>query len=75
MVTSSDHGKIRYVEHIVGNGPAIFAEACKHELEGIVSKRRDEPYVSVRSRWWLKIKWPGWESHWKPRRYNYGDRS
>lgn len=66
VVTDPPGGKIRLVEHIVGHGPAVFAEACKHELEGIVSKRRGSPYISTRSRWWLKLKRPGWKSHWKP---------
>jgi hypothetical protein len=28
-------------EHIEGDGPTVFAHACKMGLEGIVSKRRD----------------------------------
>jgi len=30
---------IRFNEHIEGNGPTVFAHACKLGLEGIVSKR------------------------------------
>jgi ATP-dependent DNA ligase len=32
--------------------------ACKLVLEGIVSKRRDSPYRSGRSKTWVKIKNP-----------------
>ena len=47
---------LRSVSHIVGEGPAVFAQACKLGLEGIVSKRRDQAYRSGRGPGWLKIK-------------------
>jgi hypothetical protein len=43
-------------EHIEGNGPTVFAHACKLGLEGIVSKRKDSNYRSGRSPDWLKMK-------------------
>ena len=49
-------GPLRYSDHVVGDGPAFFAQACQHGLEGIVSKLRDAPYRSTRSREWLKVK-------------------
>ena len=49
---------IRYNEHIEGDGPTVFAHACKMGLEGIVSKRKDSPYRSGRSPDWLKSKNP-----------------
>jgi len=49
---------IRFNEHLDGDGPTIFAHACKMGLEGIVSKRRDSLYRSGRSRDWLKMKNP-----------------
>src|SRR5215471_21632436 len=39
---------IRFNEHIEGDGPTIFAHACKMGLEGIVSKRKDSMYRSGR---------------------------
>jgi bifunctional non-homologous end joining protein LigD len=36
------------------DGPGLFREACKTELEGIVSKRKDAPYASGRSSYWIK---------------------
>lgn len=50
------HGPIRYSEHWIGQGEALFAKACDMGLEGIVSKRVDRPYRSGRSRDWLKVK-------------------
>jgi bifunctional non-homologous end joining protein LigD len=47
---------IRYSEHVVGDGPVFFENACKLGLEGIVSKRRDRPYVAGRGYDWLKVK-------------------
>jgi bifunctional non-homologous end joining protein LigD len=32
---------LRFNEHIEGDGPTVFAHACKLGLEGIVSKRKD----------------------------------
>jgi bifunctional non-homologous end joining protein LigD len=49
---------IRFNEHIEGDGPTVFAHACKMGLEGIVSKRKDSPYRSGRSPDWLKMKNP-----------------
>lgn len=51
-------GPLRYVEHLEGEhaGAAFFAHACRDGLEGIVSKRRDRPYVSGRSFDWVKTK-------------------
>jgi hypothetical protein len=39
---------IRFNEHIEGDGPTVFAHACKMGLEGIVSKRKDSAYRSGR---------------------------
>jgi bifunctional non-homologous end joining protein LigD len=49
---------IRFNEHIEGDGPTVFAHACKMGLEGIVSKRKDSSYRSGRSPDWLKMKNP-----------------
>jgi hypothetical protein len=49
---------LRFNEHIEGDGPTVFAHACKMGLEGIVSKRKDSAYRSGRSPDWLKMKSP-----------------
>jgi len=49
---------IRFNEHIEGDGPTVFAHACKMGLEGIVSKRLGSRYRSGRSPDWLKMKNP-----------------
>jgi bifunctional non-homologous end joining protein LigD len=47
---------IVYSQHVVGGGDKAFARACKRGLEGIISKKADAPYRSVRTRGWLKSK-------------------
>jgi len=56
-VTKASPG-IRFNEHIEGDGPTVFAHACKMGLEGIVSKRKDSAYRSGRSPDWLKFRNP-----------------
>jgi bifunctional non-homologous end joining protein LigD len=45
-------------EHLDGDGAIIFKHACAMGLEGIVSKRRDFPYRSGRTKCWIKVKNP-----------------
>src|SRR6516225_8962841 len=49
---------LRFNEHLEGDGPTVFAHACKMGLEGIVSKRKGSTYRSGRSPDWLKMKNP-----------------
>ncbi len=51
-----DTDELRLSEDLQGDGPNIFAAACKLHAEGIISKRAKEPYVSGRSSHWLKSK-------------------
>lgn len=41
---------------------ALLTDACKAGLEGIVSKRTDQPYVSGRNRGWVKVKCHAWRT-------------
>lgn len=49
-------GVVCYTDHVQGQGPDFFEQACTLGLEGIVSKRADAPYRSGRSKLWLKEK-------------------
>ncbi|MBA3569107.1 MAG: hypothetical protein H0W28_07135 [Pyrinomonadaceae bacterium] len=51
-----DTGRVRYTEHIIGEGEHLFAELERRQLEGVVAKRCDSIYASGRTRAWLKIK-------------------
>ena len=47
---------LRYSDHVAGSGREFYAQACTMGVEGIVSKRRDAPYQTGRSKSWLKTK-------------------
>ena len=49
-------GAIRFVDHFDSHGDAVLKSACQMNLEGIVSKRLDAPYVSGRTDTWTKAK-------------------
>lgn len=49
-------GILQYSEHAAGSGKQVLDKVCRLNLEGIISKRADAPYVSVRTRDWLKSK-------------------
>ncbi len=49
-------GRVRYSDHMEGDGPAMARHACRLGLEGIISKKRDAPYRSGRGGSWLKVK-------------------
>jgi len=47
---------IRFTTHRNGDGVEYFEEACRKGWEGLIAKRADSPYVTTRSRDWLKFK-------------------
>jgi hypothetical protein len=47
---------LHFNDHIDEAGDIVFRHACKLGFEGIVSKRLGSPYVSGRSRHWIKSK-------------------
>jgi bifunctional non-homologous end joining protein LigD len=49
-------GVIRYSQHLLGGGTKVFRHACHLGAEGIVCKRRTQPYRAGRNRDWLKVK-------------------
>jgi bifunctional non-homologous end joining protein LigD len=49
-------GVVRYSDHVQGQGPEFFEQACSLGLEGIMCKRADAPYRSGRGKLWLKVK-------------------
>jgi bifunctional non-homologous end joining protein LigD len=48
-------GGVRFSEHFENQGEALFAEAERLGLEGIVGKRAASKYVSKRSTDWVKV--------------------
>jgi bifunctional non-homologous end joining protein LigD len=49
-------GPLRFSDHITGNGTKFLELACEQGLEGIISKRKDRPYVPGRGMNWVKTK-------------------
>jgi bifunctional non-homologous end joining protein LigD len=49
-------GLVRYSDHHLEQGVALFEAAKQQGLEGIVAKRRNSCYEQKRSREWLKMK-------------------
>jgi bifunctional non-homologous end joining protein LigD len=49
-------GPLRYTNYRRREGEAAFELACQRGWEGIIAKRAASPYVSLRSRDWLKFK-------------------
>jgi bifunctional non-homologous end joining protein LigD len=47
---------LRMTEQMTGDGTALLADACRGGWEGLIAKRLGTPYVSTRSRDWLKLK-------------------
>jgi bifunctional non-homologous end joining protein LigD len=50
------HGPVRWTPHRNRDGEKFFVEACRKGWEGLIAKRADSPYVTTRSRDWLKFK-------------------
>ena len=49
-------GPLRFSDHVAGSGAAFFKLACEQGLEGIISKRKDKPYIPGRGMTWVKTK-------------------
>ncbi len=49
-------GPVMFSKHVIGEGTALYEVAKSRDLEGIVGKLRASPYVSRRSREWVKVK-------------------
>ena len=49
-------GAVRYSEHFEEDGPRLLRHVCRLGLEGVISKVRDAPYRSGRSKEWIKSK-------------------
>src|SRR5262245_48340217 len=59
VVLGGSAAGICFNEHIEDeDSPIVCQHACKLGLEGIVSKRKDSPYISGRCRHWIKSKNP-----------------
>jgi bifunctional non-homologous end joining protein LigD len=51
-------GAVQFSDHILANGPDVFAHASRLGAEGIVSKRLGTPYRSGLCSTWIKVRNP-----------------
>ncbi|MEP7058705.1 MAG: DNA ligase D [Caldimonas sp.] len=56
MLDAKVSERLRYSEDFPGGAASVLQTACQLDLEGVIAKRRDAPYVSQRSETWLKLK-------------------
>jgi bifunctional non-homologous end joining protein LigD len=56
ILPKDNTGRIRFTDHIIGNGNGLFERLEALSLEGMVMKRKDSVYSSSRCRDWLKVK-------------------
>jgi len=59
ILRKSPSKRLRFVPHFTEGGHAMLEAACKMDMEGIISKRLDAPYLSGRSDYWTKSKCRG----------------
>ena len=56
LADAGNGGRLRYSDHIAGDGDAVFRHASRLGLEGIISKQASSTYQSGRVKTWLKVK-------------------
>ncbi|HEY7611636.1 MAG TPA: DNA ligase D [Gemmatimonadales bacterium] len=49
-------GALRFLEHVEEEGEALYQEAMRLDLEGVVAKKASAPYKAGRSPHWLKVR-------------------
>ncbi|MFG1263334.1 DNA ligase D [Xanthobacter aminoxidans] len=55
-LVGQDGDKVRYSAHFEDDGALVLSHACRLSLEGVVSKLKNAPYHSGRTRDWIKSK-------------------
>jgi bifunctional non-homologous end joining protein LigD len=53
LSSAAAESALRYSDHHSGKGEAMFAEACKQRLKGIISKQTNVPYEARPQDSWL----------------------
>jgi bifunctional non-homologous end joining protein LigD len=56
IAANGEDGRIRFSDHLPGDGDTVFRHASRLGLEGIVSKKLSSPYRSGRVTSWVKLK-------------------
>ena len=56
ILPKNNTGRIRFTDHVIGKGQALFEKVEGLQLEGVVAKRKDSVYSGLQSRDWLKVR-------------------
>ncbi|HEX7441690.1 MAG TPA: DNA ligase D [Caldimonas sp.] len=56
LLEAKGNGRVRYSEDFAADLASVLQTASRLNLEGVIAKRADAPYVSRRTETWLKLK-------------------
>jgi bifunctional non-homologous end joining protein LigD len=56
ILRKTKNNRIRFTDHVIGEGLALFAQLEQRQIEGMVEKKIDSQYAGARTQDWLKIK-------------------
>ncbi|MDI3382564.1 DNA ligase D [Xenophilus aerolatus] len=56
LMANHEGEHVRFSEDFEADAASILTSACRMNLEGVMAKRADAPYVSQRTESWLKLK-------------------
>ena len=56
LMTANTSPYLKFSEDFEADPASLLQAACQLRLEGVIGKRADSPYVSVRSPTWIKLK-------------------
>jgi bifunctional non-homologous end joining protein LigD len=54
-ILPKDSERLMYCDHVEHDGEGLFRVACENDLEGVVAKRKFDPYIENQASW-LKIR-------------------
>jgi bifunctional non-homologous end joining protein LigD len=54
-ILPKDSERLMYCDHVERDGESLFRLACENDLEGVVAKRKFDPYIEKQASW-LKIR-------------------
>ena len=58
-ILPTDSDRVMYCDHVERDGESLFRLACENDLEGIIAKRKFDPYLPDKASW-LKIRNPNY---------------
>ena len=56
LIEHKGSDRVRFSADFPGDVASVLDNVCRLQLEGVIAKRRDAPYVSRRTETWLKLK-------------------